>query len=200
MFEIFKALTKDKRLHNSRREFLYWPGNERSYDVLDGFRAVSSSHFQLVRPLPHKNLPGWRASQQQAMSAGQASDHLRSCEAAIFQGSALSSAPSKRLCNATRRGGKAKQSQNKARNLQAVCSTLVVLLRCFRRLATAPDAKVMLCLAAVSFVVLNAVTFIYNKTSRLKTKISQGQAQDTQVSLRFHPILSKLSTSDQWIL
>ena len=29
----------------------------------------------------------------------------------------------------------------------------------------------MLCLAAVSFVVLNAVTFIYNKTSRqLKTK------------------------------
>ena len=152
---------------------MYWPGNERSYDVLDGFRAVSSSHFRLVRPLPHKNLPGWR-----------------SCEAAIFQGSALSSAPSKRLCNATQRGGKAKQSQNKARNLQAVCSTLVVLLRCFRRLATAPDAKVMLCLAAVSFVVLNAVTFIYNKTSRqLKTKISR-QAQDTQVSLRFHPMHS----------
>lgn len=124
----------------------------------------------------HQNLPGWRASQQQAMSAGQASDHLQSCEATIFEGSALSSTlPSKRLCNATQRGGKAKQCKK-----QGICRTRI-LLRCFRRLATAPDG-VMLCLAAVSFVVLNAVTFIYNKTSRqLKTKISVPSSRHPSV-------------------
>lgn len=123
----------------------------------------------------HQNLPGWRASQQQAMSAGQASDHLQSCEATIFCSALSSTLPSKRLCNATQRGGKAKQCKK-----QGICRTLI-LLRCFRRLATAPDG-VMLCLAAVSFVVLNAVTFIYNKTSRqLKTKISVPSSRHPSV-------------------